>query len=238
MVPNGDLEALLAVQADDAAIRDIEARRDALAPRLTLLDATQKRVVAEVARTESALERELTRQRILDARLADTRAMHERAAAALASAERLRDAAAAATQVETMRRAMADGESEALVIVRRIADLRTALSAHREVLAQVSSDQGAARAELEQQRAELDAELATARARRQLSASAVTPGLLAKYERIALRRRAAALIEVRDFCCSACDTAIPLQRRPVLSAGNVIEPCEGCGVLLYQPVPA
>lgn len=238
MVLNGELEGLLAVQADDAAIRDIEARRDALAPRLALLDATQKRVVEEVARTESALERELTRQRILESRLGDTRAMHERAAAALASAEKLSDAAAAATQVETTRRALADGESEALAIVRRIADLRTALSAHREVLAQVSTDQGAARAELEQQRAEIDAELATARARRQLSASTVAPGLLSKYERIALRRRAAALIELRDFCCSACDTAIPLQRRPVMAAGNVIEPCEGCGVLLYQPLSA
>lgn len=190
----------------------------------------------EVSRTESALERELTRQRVLDARITDTRSLHEQATAALDTAEKLSEATTAAAQVESTRRALADGESEALALTRRVADLRTALAAHREVLAQVSSDQGGARTELEAQRAAIDAELATARARRQLSASAVSAGLLSKYERIASRRKAEALIELRDFCCSACDTAIPLQRRPVMAAGNVIEPCEGCGVLLYHRV--
>ncbi len=235
---NRELEALLAVQADDAAIREIEGKRDALTPRLTLLDATQKRAVEEVARTEAALERELTRQRVLDTRLAETRSLHDRATAALDAAEKLSDATAAAAQVEVTRRALADGESEALALTRRVADLRTALAAHREVLAQVSSDQGDARSELEAQRAAIDAELATARARRQLSASAVSANLLSKYERIATRRKAEALIELRDFCCSACDTAIPLQRRPVMSSGTVIEPCEGCGVLLYHRASA
>jgi len=237
-VVNRELEALLAVQADDAAIREIEGKRAALTPRLTLLDATQKRAVEEVARTEATLERELTRQRVLDTRLAETRSLHDRATAALDAAEKLSDATAAAAQVEVTRRALADGESEALALTRRVADLRTALAAHREVLAQVSSDQGDARSELEAQRAAIDAELATARARRQLSASAVSANLLSKYERIATRRKAEALIELRDFCCSACDTAIPLQRRPVMSSGTVIEPCEGCGVLLYHRASA
>ena len=233
---NQELDALLAVQADDAAIRTIEGKRDALAPRLSLLDATQRRAMEEVSRTESALERELTRQRVLDARITDTRSLHEQATVALDTAEKLSEATTAAAQVESTRRALADGESEALALTRRVADLRTALAAHREVLAQVSSDQGGARTELEAQRAAIDAELATARARRQLSASAVSAGLLSKYERIASRRKADALIELRDFCCSACDTAIPLQRRPVMAAGTVIEPCEGCGVLLYHRV--
>lgn len=235
---NQDLEALLAVQADDAAIRDIEGKRNALVPRLSLLDATQKRAVEEVTRTEAALERELTRQRVLDTRLSETRALYEQATAALDKAEKLSDATAAAAQVEATRRALAEGESEALALTRRVTDLRTALAAHREVLAQVSNDQGEARAELEAQRASIDAELATARARRQLSASSVSSALLSKYERIASRRKTAALIELRDFCCSACDTAIPLQRRPVMASGNVIEPCEGCGVLLYHRVSA
>ncbi|MCO4101638.1 zinc ribbon domain-containing protein [Gemmatimonas sp.] len=231
---NPDIDTLLAVQADDAIIRDIEARRDALAPQLALLDARQKRAVEEVSRTEALLERELTRQRLLDARLSETRALHERYVAVLDGAERLRDAAAAAAQVEGTKRALADGESEALIIARRAGDLRTALAAHREVLAQVSADRGAARTEMEAVRAGIEAELATARAKRQLAAGAVSPGMLSKYDRIASRRQGAALIELREFCCSACDTAIPLQRRIAFSTGSVIEPCEGCGVLLFQ----
>jgi len=235
-VVQAELEALLAVQASDAVIREIEARRSALSPRLALLDVTQKRTVEEVGRIESSLERELTRQRLLDARSAELRSMHEQAAGALAAAERISDAAAAASQVEAARRALAETESEALGVARRVADLRTALSAHREVLAQVSLDQGDARCELERQRASIDAELATARVHRQLSASAVSPELLGKYERIALRRRGDAVIELREFTCGACDTAIPLQRRPFMMAGGRIEPCEECGVLLYRKV--
>lgn len=231
---NAELDALLAVQASDAVIREIEGRRTALSPRLALLDVTQKRTVDEVARIESLLERELTRQRLLEARAAELRAIHERAVDAMAAAERISDATAAAGQVETARRALADTESDAHGVARRIADLRTALSAHREVLAQVSLDQGDARSELERQRAALEAELATARVHRQLSAAAVSPDLLSKYERIALRRRGDALIELREFYCSACDTAIPLQRRPFMMAGGMIEPCEACGVLLFR----
>ena len=235
---NRELDALLAVQADDADIREIEGKRDALTPRVSLLDATQRRAVEEVGRTEAALERELTRQRVLETRLANTRSLNGKAAAALEAAERLSEATAAAAQVELTRRALAEGESEALALMRRVADLRTALAAHREVLAQVNTDQGEARTGLAALRAVIDAELAEARARRQLSASAVSADLLSKYERIATRRKAEALIELRDFCCSACDTAIPLQRRPVMATGSVIEPCEGCGVLLYHRASA
>jgi len=237
-VVNRELDALLAVQADDAAIREIEGKRDALTPRVSLLDATQRRAVEEVGRTEAALERELTRQRVLETRLANTRSLNGKAAAALEAAERLSEATAAAAQVELTRRALAEGEREALALMRRLADLRTALAAHREVLAQVNTDQGEARTGLAAQRAVIDAELAEARARRQLSASAVSADLLSKYERIAARRKADALIELRDFCCGACDTAIPLQRRPVMATGSVIEPCEGCGVLLYHRASA
>lgn len=231
---NTELQALLAVQADDAIIRAIEARRAALAPKMALLDATQKRAVEEVARTEASLERELTRQRVLEGRLGETRAVHDRYVAVLNAAEKLRDATAAAAQLETTRRALADGESEALVIARRVGDLRTALSAHREVLAQISHEQGTARGEMEATLAAIDAELATARAKRQLTAGGVGASLLGKYDRIASRRQSAALIALRDFYCSACDTAIPLQRRPAFTTGSVIEPCEGCGVLLYH----
>ena len=145
------------------------------------------------------------------------------------------EATAAAAQVESTKRALADGESEALVISRRVGDLRTALAAHREMLAHISQEQGHARGEMEATLAAIEAELATARVKRQLSTAGVGVALLSKYDRIALRRQSDALIELRDFYCSACDTAIPLQRRPAYSTGSVIEPCEGCGVLLYHP---
>ena len=62
-VVNTELQALLIVQQDDEVIRAIEARREALAPRLAALDKARKRAADEVSRTEGALERELEKHR-------------------------------------------------------------------------------------------------------------------------------------------------------------------------------
>ena len=48
-----------------------------------------------------------------------------------------------------------------------------------------------------------------------------------------LLRRAETLFPLRGPSCSACDTAIPTQRRAVMAASGTIEMCEGCGALLY-----
>jgi predicted nucleic acid-binding Zn-ribbon protein len=237
---NPELQALLIVQADDEIIRGIEARQAALAPRIAQLDAARRRAAEDVQRSESALERELTRQRALEASIADHKQRHEKNVAILNQAQKLKEATAAAAQLEAARRVLADEESELLSSTRRITDLRTALTAHQEVLETVSAQQADARRTLASERAALDAELATARAKRAESASGVGKSLLSKYDRVSGHRRTAVVFELYgDYCCGACDTAIPLQRRPAMSTGMVIEPCEGCGVLLYyRPVPA
>lgn len=232
-VVNPELEALLVVQADDAVIREIEGRLAALMPRMARLDALQQRAAEEVARAEASLEREVAKQRALDARIAEHRERHDKNVEILNQAQKLRDATAAASQVESARRALADEESEALSVSRRVLDLRTALTAHREVLEQMSTEQAEARRTLGAERAVIDTELQAALKTRAVSSAKVSPGLLSKYERVSQRRRKDVVIELRDFCCSACDTAIPLQRKVPMSSGMYIEPCEACGVLLY-----
>lgn len=235
---NPDVQALLVVQADDEMIRGIETRRAALAPRMAALDAAQRRAQDQVTRAEADLEREQVKQRLVEGRIADHRLRHEKSVELLNNAHKVKEATAAGAQVEAARRALADEESELLTITRRVADLRTALTAHREVLEQVTAAQAASRSTLGAEVQALDAELAAARARRANAAQAVDPSLLAKYDRVNGKRQTRVLVELRDYCCSACDTAIPLQRRPAMSTGLRIEPCEACGVLLYfRPAP-
>lgn len=231
---NPVLDALLAVQLDDSAIRAIESRRAELAPRAAHLEATYKRAVADVARSEAAYEKEIAEQRALESALADLRVRHEHNSDLLNHAQKLRDATAAAKQLEDSRVALAGLESRALSVSRRVSDLKTAVTAHREVLASLTAEQKDARAAIAGELAAIDAELAAARKKRNEAAARVDRSLLSKYERISSRRQSDALIELRHFNCSACDTAIPLQRRPAMSSGMHIEPCEGCGVLLYH----
>jgi predicted nucleic acid-binding Zn-ribbon protein len=231
---NPELQALLVVQGDDTVIRGIEERMAAIAPRLAAMDAAHKGAAANLARSEAALDKELARQRDLDGRIADHRLRHEKNVEILNNAQKLKEATAAAAQVEAARRALADEESELLAITRRITDLRTAVAAHRDAVATIAADQASARETLSAERAALERELTAARAKRSESARHVGASLLAKYDRVHTRRRTEVVVALHDdFSCGACETAIPLQRRPAMSSGNVVEPCEGCGVLLY-----
>lgn len=235
---NTELQALLIVQQDDEIIRAIEARRDALAPRLATLDKARKRAADEVSRTEGALERELEKQRGIEARLVEHRIRHDKNVEVLNSAQKLKEVTAAAAQVEAARKVVADEESESLAISRRIVDLRNALAVHREVLERTSSDQEAARSTLAAEIAVIDKELGVARGKRNKSSEGVGKSLLSKYDRVQARRRTIVVFQLHDdFSCGSCDTSIPLQRRLPMSTGAIIEPCEGCGCLLYY-IPA
>ncbi len=235
---NSDLAALLVVQQDDDAIREIVARDEALAPRLVAMDKARRRVVDEVARNEAALARESERQRALESRLAEHKVRLEKTTAVLDQAHKVKEATAAMSQVETARRVLAEDESEMLALTRRLLDLRTATSAARETLAHMDQEQADARRDVERERVTIAAELAAARAKRAASAATVGASLLSKYDRVQQRRQSAALFALNaGFSCGSCDTAIPLQRRPAMSSGQTIEVCEACGVLLYLPPP-
>lgn len=236
---NTELEALLVVQQDDDVIRGIQARHDALAPRLAALDKVRLRAVEEVARNESALRRELERNKVLESQMAEHRARHEKNLAVLDQAHKLKEATAAMAQVETARKILAEEESEMLALTRRIADLRTATEAAKESLAALEQQQADMRGVMEVERGEIASALEAARVSRANSARAVSPSLLSKYDRVLQRRRDTALFAVHSgFSCGSCDTAIPLQRRPAMTSGSqAIEVCEACGVLLYLPSP-
>ncbi|MBL0939803.1 MAG: hypothetical protein IBJ03_12980 [Gemmatimonadaceae bacterium] len=233
---NPEIAALLTVQDDDARIRDIEAEAAVLAPRLAQLQASTKQAADEIARGETMLDKELGRARKLEETLTEYRTRLERFSAVLDAAHSLREATAASAQVEAAKRSVAETESELLTANRRVLDQRTALSAHKEVHAERLAAQQEVQATLVAQQQAIASRLADARAVRAKSAALIGASLLARYERVSTKRRAAAVFALRDFCCSACDTAISMQRRPFMASGQRIEPCEDCGVLLYQPI--
>ncbi len=236
---NPDLAALLVVQQHDDTLREIGARRDALAPRLAAMEKARQRAMDEVARHDVALSKESERKRALDARMHEHRQRLEKNTAVLDQAHKVKEATAAMAQVETARRVLAEDESEALAMGRRLTDLRAGLAAAQEALATLDAEQLTARAVVEGDRARIGDELATAQALRAQASAAVTPGLLSRYDRVQARRHGPALFALNaGFSCGSCDTAIPLQRRPAMSSGHTIEVCEGCGVLLYLPAPA
>jgi len=228
-----DLEALLALQADDDVIDGFERKLRALGPRLAELERRRKAVADHLAAAEATVDADERKHRELEGRLSDHKQRQERNLAHLDSVKRMREATAAMAQVEQARKILIEEESELHALARRIADGHKAIAAHRESLAAQDQEPAAEREAIAGERAEIEGSLAEARAKRNQTSAVVSKGILAKYDRIRGRKGEQAVYALRGPSCGHCDTAIPLQRRNLMVGTGQIEVCEACGVLLY-----
>jgi len=227
-----EVESLLALQQDDLKIREIENQIRSLDPQLAEFDRKKENAAAALTRAETAVQAEEKKQRELQSRLSQHKTMQERNLHQLEDVKRLREATAATAQVEATRRLMAEDESEIAILGRRINEMNAAVSASKQAIATLEEEQRAARPEIEAKRAELQSQLDEAKRHREGKAVSIARPMLGKYDRIR-GKRTQALYPLRGGSCGNCDTAVPLQRRNMMTASGQIEICEACGVLLY-----
>jgi predicted nucleic acid-binding Zn-ribbon protein len=228
-----DVQSLLAVQKDDLEIYGLESRMAALAPRLATLEKERGRAAQELERAKKAIEVEEARHREAQLRVETHRQLVERSQRAYESVTTPREATAAMTQLEQTKRMVDDSERDAAQIQGRINEMRHHVADLENALAEVEHRQSDARSAIDAERAEIESQLAQARAKRDTTAQAVPRSMLTKYDRVRSRRRAETVFPLRGPSCSACDTAIPTQRRAAMAASGSVEMCEGCGALLY-----
>jgi len=228
-----EVEALLALQEDDAKIAELEDRKRSLEPRMAALDKKREAAAAAVNRSRAAIETEERRQRELQGKVAQHKQMQEKNLAQLDAVKRLKEATAAMAQVESARRIIAEDESELTALGRRLTELRATAQSAESGLAEIETEQAAAREEIDKERKEIDESLGAAKTQRAGKTGAVSRALLGKYDRIRTRR-VQALYPLRGESCGNCDTAIPMQRRNQMAVNGPIDVCEACGVLLYR----
>ena len=228
-----DLDALLAVQAQDAVIHTLEDRLGAFTPRLMDLARARQGAADALSRSRAAAEGEEKRQRELSNRVSTHRQLHDRNASQLENVHRMREVTAAMTQMEQAKRILADEETELAQMGRRLAEMHETVRQQERGLADLEAEQGAERAQISEEKGTIEQELKAERAKRDELARKVNRTLLAKYDRIRSRRRSQALFALHENSCGNCDVAVPLQRRSQMVASGNIEVCEGCGVLLY-----
>jgi predicted nucleic acid-binding Zn-ribbon protein len=228
-----ELESLLSLQQQDDVVDGLQARVDALAPRIAALDLVHGKAQRTLAETRALVEADERRQRELEGRISDHRQRHERNVAHLDAVKRMREATAAMMQVEAGRKLLAEEESELRGLVGRVADGHAAIRKQEAELEALDEEQAEARKTVAVERDQIEAELHEARAVRDGIAAKVDPTLLRKYERIRGRRHAQAVFVLHGSACGSCDTAVPIQRRKMMAATGAIEVCETCGVLLY-----
>lgn len=228
-----ELVALLALQEQDEAIDAVHAKLDALTPRIAELERRLKQATDAVERAQATLVTEEQRQAYLRDKVTEHKSVLERNQAALDQVKTMRAATAAVSQLEQVRRVLADEESDLATVTRKLAELRMTVEASDAAVHAVQAEQTEARAEIEAERAVIAEELAAAEAVRSERAAAVAKAILLKYDRIRLKKRPRVVYPLNAGACSACDTSIPVQRKYTMQNTGSIELCEACGVLLY-----
>ena len=229
-----DLEALLALQADDLVIHALEERLAALEPRLKDLELRKQRVTEALGRSAATVGAEEKKQAWLRDKIAEHKQLIERNQSQMDIVKTMKQATAAVAQMEQAKKIVAGEESDLLAVNRRLEELRGVRGAQEAELASVEAELSSALNEVSRDRTEIEADLGVARGKRGMSAEGVPPALRGKYERIRGKRRVEAVFPMHNMSCGNCDTAIPMQRRHIMNNSGAIDLCEACGVLMYM----
>lgn len=228
-----DVAALLAVQDDDAIIHDLETRLAELRPRLDAMAEEHDKAVADRQQARKVAESEERRRQEVAARVAQHRALQEKNQTALNSVTSMREATAATAQLEQAKRMIDEDERELAAIGQRLVEANRVAGDRERIAAELETAQAQARESLSADQQRIESELGDARKIREDKARKVPRSLLSKYDRIRSRKRVHAVFALRGNSCGNCDTAIPMQRRSIMTATGGTEICEGCGVMLY-----
>ena len=228
-----DLEAVLALQAEDAIVAQLNEKLRALDGQMKSLDAERKQLEDSLMRAKANAEQEEKKRRELSNKVEDHKAMQERNLATLDVVRKPKEATAAMAQVDMLKKVLSEEETDLHSLSLRVHDVHHAIDAQQKLLGELDARQMEQREVHAKERAVIQKELDAARDIRNERASHVSKGILLKYERILSRNTSHVLYPLRGQACGRCDTAIPMQRRNAIAAGRAIDVCEACGVLLY-----
>ncbi|MBA2684416.1 MAG: hypothetical protein H0U66_08005 [Gemmatimonadaceae bacterium] len=228
-----DLEAVLALQAEDTIVAQLNEKMRALDSQLVALDAERRHLEESLARAKSTAEQEEKKRRELSIKVEDHKAMQERNLATLDVVRKPKEATAAMAQVDMLKKVLSEEETDLHSLSLRVHDVHQAIDGQQKLLGELDARQMEQREAHAKERAVIQKDLDAALAIRMERATHVSKGILLKYERILSRNTSHVLYALRGQACGRCDTAIPMQRRNAIAAGRAIDVCEACGVLLY-----
>ena len=231
-----DLQALLALQEKDSAITAIEKKIQALQPEIEALDADLAELEDQLAVARNAAEESDKRRADLEARIESYRVMQERRRQRLEWVRGAKEASAIMAELDMARGVLAKEEAEWMRSADELQEAEDLVAEAKAQGLELNEAQRPRREESAEQGAAYEVELEAARAERAEAAKGVEFKTLQYYDRILSGRAPNVLYPLMAGACGHCHTAVPLHRRQQVVSGSVVEPCEACGVLVYNDV--
>ena len=229
---NSDLQALLELQEDDAALDALEARLATLNARSAALVKERSAAEAALAKIRDAVLAEEKTQRAIQTRLAEHKATQQHNTAQLDVVTKPKEAAAAMAQIEHAKRLIGEDETDLKALDIKLRGLRDTVAEREMALDEMTTAQKAETGKIDAERAELAAQVASGKSARSDAAAKIPRNLTANYDRLRSRKKDRAVFPLSGNSCGNCDTMLATQGRSAMNKGGVAV-CEGCGVMLY-----
>ena len=230
---HADLVKLIELQSKDGLVARAEDRLAALSTETSGLDQVLQAARGKLEAARRAAADGQRRRDDLETKIESYRILQERRRQRLEQVRNPKDASTLMTELDLAQSVMAKEENDWLRSADMVMQLEVKLKDEERNFAAVEAAQAPERAEVAQRRAMLEAERDEAVRVREETAAQVNKVLRARYDRLRRTRSNDVVVPLMGGACGACHTAVPLNRRSQIKAGNVIDACEACGAILY-----
>ena len=230
-----DLEKLLELKARDEALTAAEAVLAEVASVAAALDARLERARRERDTLARAAVDAVQKRDELMRRVESLKAQQEKRQQRLGQVKNAKEATAVSAEIDLGRQVLGREEGDWVVQAEEVSRVEARLAEAARALSDAESAQSGERDALAARHQEGDAARQAALAEREACAARLDKPLRTRYDRLRSSKTRNAVIALSGFACSACFTMVPVSRRGQIKGGLLIEGCEVCGVILYQP---
>ena len=230
---HADILKLIDLQSKDAAVARAEQRLSDLGYETAGLDESLRRARDLVDAARKAAADGQRRRDELETKIESYRILQDRRRQRLEQVRNPKDASTLMIELDLAQSVMAKEENDWVRSAEMVIQLEVKLKDSERNLAALEAAQAAERAEVAARRAVLEAERGEAQRVREESAAQLDKPLRARYDRLRRTRSNDVVVPLVGGACGACHTAVPLNRRSQIKAGNVVDACEACGAILY-----
>ena len=234
---HADLVKLIDLQSKDAAVAAAEQRIADLGKETAGLDEVLQRArnLLEAARRAAADGQR--RRDELETKIESYRILQERRRQRLEHVRNPKDATTLMTELDLAQSVMAKEENDWVRSAEMAVQLEVKVRDEERNFAAVEAAQAPERAAVTQRRAVLEGQRDEALRAREASAAQLDKVLRGRYDRLRRTRSNDVVVPLVGGACGSCHTAVPMNRRSQIRAGNVIDACEACGAILYPSEP-
>jgi predicted nucleic acid-binding Zn-ribbon protein len=229
-----ELRTLLELQEKDKVVTAIQEELAAFEPELAELDAEIQAGEERLAAARRGIDEAGGHRAELEARIEGFRQAQERRRQRLEWVRGAKEAANLMAEIDLGRSVLAREEAEWIKSADEVQEPTQQVAEAEQVVDELKVGQAARREEIAALQAECRDRLTVAEKERAAVAKQLSRPVLNHYERIKRGRAPFALYALHGDACGHCFTAIPMHRRQELQAGQIVTPCEACGVLIYN----